>query len=109
MNSEISPISVALPENCITDEDLEKRYNRLSTQETTRKTGTQRINIVSGNETAIDLTEKACRNLIQNIGSQQNEFLLLCTQYADCYLLTTVCIQLVQLNLIKNLPGRESC
>lgn len=94
MSIGINTIEYSLPENILTNEELAKIYPEWTADKILSKTGIARRHIVSENECASDLAEKAARKLFSSGVASPNEidFILLATQSPDYFLPTTACI-----------------
>ena len=88
-------ISYYLPENKLTNEDLETVYANPSwtASKIYRKTGIKSRHI-AGDELVSDMAVKAAQNLFAeySVSPQDVDFVLLCTQSPDYFLPTTACI-----------------
>ena len=94
MEAYIKAISYYLPERIVTNEELVKEFPEWSVDKVAAKVGVDSRHVVSENETAGDLAEKAARKLFDeyNINPKSIDFLMLCTQSPDYFLPSTSCI-----------------
>lgn len=94
MKAFIKDFAIYLPETVLTNEDLEKQFPEWTAEKIIEKTGIKSRHIVSCNETALDLAEKACNNLFfHNESIKENvDFIILCTQSPEYKLPSTSCI-----------------
>lgn len=90
----IKAIEYALPEAILTNEDLEKIYKDWTAEKILNKTGISVRHVVTDNECASDLAERAAKNLFSSgVASPKDiDFILLATQSPDYFLPTTACI-----------------
>lgn len=90
----IKAISYYLPETILTNEELIRENPEWSAEKIGLKIGVQSRHVAAENETAVDLAEKAARNLFSeyNIKPSDIDFLLLCTQSPDYFLPSSACI-----------------
>lgn len=95
-------ISYVLPNDILTNEELEKNYSSLSwtAAKIYRKTGIKSRHIAV-KERASDLAREAAETLFAeyDISPSAIDFILLCTQSADYYLPSTACILQHQLGI----------
>ncbi len=101
----IGPISVYLPENAETNDDLQAEFPAWDLELIAAKTGIFKRYIAADHECASDLGVAAARQLFaeHDIDPQSIDFLLLCTQTPDYPLPTTACLMQDRLGL------RTSC
>jgi len=92
MGSYIEKIEYFLPENVVTNEQLEKEFSEWSAKKIENKVGIRRRHTVKENETALDLALKASKTVLQNYDKDKIDFLLLCTQSPEYYLPSGACI-----------------
>ncbi|GHT66712.1 3-oxoacyl-ACP synthase [Bacteroidia bacterium] len=90
----IKTISYYLPEKILTNEQLVKEFPEWTVEKVANKIGIKQRHIVSENETALDLAEKAATLFFQEhkIARESIDFILLCTQSPDYFLPTSACI-----------------
>jgi len=94
MNIGVHAIEYSLPEKILMNEELAKIYPDWTADKILLKTGIARRHIVSENECASDLAEKAARKLFSSgiTSPDEIDFILLATQSPDYFLPTTACI-----------------
>jgi 3-oxoacyl-[acyl-carrier-protein] synthase-3 len=104
MNSYISSISFYLPENILTNEDLNNEFPEWSVEKISSKTGIFNRTIASDDEFVSDLAIKASKKLFEehSIDKSKIDFVLLCTQSPDFFLPTTACVVQDKLGLSKS-------
>lgn len=102
----IREIGVYLPENKLTNEDINKDHPEWSVEKISKKTGIFERSISSPNEFASDLGYKAALNLF-NKGVDKNEidYLIFCTQSPDYLIPTTACILQERLGLSNDIAA----
>lgn len=94
MTAFIKGITYYLPKKVITNDQLVINFPEWTGDKIVEKLGIKKRHIVSTNETALDLAEKAV-NLFFNeykINRSSVDFILLCTQSPDYFLPTSACI-----------------
>ena len=96
-------ISVYLPENILTNEDLKLEFPDWDYLKIQDKIGIRQRHIADVTETALDLACKAAEKLVKSNNSDPVDFIILCTQSPDYYLPTTACILQDKLGLQKPL------
>ena len=94
MNSYISAVSFYLPENKLTNQNLNSEFPEWSADKISSKTGIFERRISSEDEFVSDMAIKAALNLFKEHSIDKNniDFVLLCTQSPDYFLPTTACI-----------------
>ncbi|MES2376891.1 MAG: ketoacyl-ACP synthase III [Bacteroidota bacterium] len=95
-------IEYSLPENILTNAELGELFPDWNYLEFEQKVGIKQRHVVSQDETALDLAEKASLKLFGKIDKEQIDFVLLCTQSPDYFLPTSACILQDRLELSKN-------
>lgn len=82
---EIESIVYALPEQVVSNDDLKATYPDWEMDELYRKTGVASRHIAAPYETAVDLAERACHELIAKGYDLENDFdtLIFCTETPD--------------------------
>lgn len=92
-----------LPENILDNDALAAMHPDLDMARLQAKTGVLRRHVVSGNEDALDLAEKAAGKLFDEYGIDRDrvDFLLLCTQSPKYALPSSVCLLQDRLSLPK--------
>lgn len=83
-----------LPEKRLTNSDLVSFFPEWTEEKIHSKTGIVSRQVVGGDETALDLAEKAARKLFAEIGvtKEDVDYLLLCTQSPEYVLPSTACL-----------------
>lgn len=92
MNSKIKKIEYYLPENILTNTQLEKEFAGWSAERIETKTGIKERHIVKENETAFDLGFEAAKKGLANYDKEKIDFVLFCTQSTEYYLPSSACI-----------------
>jgi len=94
MNSFIKAVSYYLPENILTNEELIRDFPEWTVDKVAEKIGIKKRHIVSADETALDMAEKAANLFFEEykIDRSSIDFVLLCTQSPDYFLPTSACI-----------------
>ena len=92
MNSKIKKIEDYLPENILTNIQLEKEFAGWSAKKIETKTGIKERHIVKDNETAFDLGFEAAKKGLANYDKEKIDFVLFCTQSTEYYLPSSACI-----------------
>lgn len=94
MGIAIQAIEYYLPNNIVSNQDLEKQNPNWKPEKIFNLTGVRERRIVADNETAVDLAEMAAKKLIENNRAliSQIDFLIFCTQSPDYILPTSACI-----------------
>ena len=90
----IGPISVHLPENVETNEQLQAEFPDWDMDQIYSRTGIASRHIAARDETSSDLGVAACQQLFDqnSIDPKSIDFLMLCTQTPDYPLPTTACL-----------------
>jgi 3-oxoacyl-[acyl-carrier-protein] synthase-3 len=83
MNLTIKSIEYYLPETVVTNEDLQKENPDWDLERVTEKTGVHQRHIAGENETAFDLSVKACDELFQTNNKNDIDGIIYCTQSPD--------------------------
>ncbi|WP_159479147.1 3-oxoacyl-ACP synthase III family protein [Chryseobacterium sp. 18068] len=107
MGAQIKKIEYVFPEVMITNEDLKKDFPDYDFERFEEKVGIKRRYVVSDDETALDLAEKACNKLFQNFDKQKIDYILYCTQSPEYFLPTTACILQDRLGLRKDIGALD--
>ncbi|WP_448807937.1 3-oxoacyl-ACP synthase III family protein [Aminobacterium mobile] len=105
----ISQISYYLPQNILTNEELEKEYESWSANKIYRKTGIENRHIANEEATS-EMAVKAAEALFnssQDIIKDNIDFLLLCTQSPDYFLPTTACLVQQRLGLPQTIGALD--
>lgn len=92
MNSKIKKIEYYLPENILTNSDLEKEFTGWNAEKIEMKTGIKERHIVKKNETVLDLGIEAATKGLNNYDKEKIDFVLFCTQSTEYYLPSSACI-----------------
>lgn len=92
MGAQIKKIEYVFPEIVVTNEDLKRDFPDYDFERFEEKVGIKRRYIAGGNETGLDLAEKACYKLFENFDKQKIDYILYCTQSPEYFLPTTACI-----------------
>ena len=103
MSIGIKAIEYVLPEKILTNEELKLIYDDWTADKIFTKTGIKSRHVVSENENASDLAEKAVNKLFASgvIKPEEIDFILLATQSPDYQLPTTACILQDKLGIPK--------
>lgn len=96
-------ISIYLPENVLTNDDLNVEFPSWDSTKIQDKIGIKQRHIASENDTALDLAFYATKKLLDNNEGILIDFLILCTQSPDYFLPTTACILQDRLGLPKTI------
>lgn len=97
----IAALEHYLPENVLTNSDLEKEFPEWNAAKINSKIGIDVRHIAGENETSLDLAFKACQKLFKNYDKSKIDFILFCTQSPDYFLPTTACMLQDKLELPK--------
>jgi len=79
----IESIEYFLPDNIVTNLDLQNENPQWNLDKITEKTGVYERHIASENETAYDLSVKACEKLFNNYDKNNIDGIIYCTQSPD--------------------------
>lgn len=101
MNAYIRALEYKLPDNVLTNKDLEREFPGIKINDLTRLTGVEKRYTVNPKQTAADLAFDAAEYLFEknNIDRDQIDFLIYCTSFADYLTPPTSCILQDRLNL----------
>lgn len=99
----ISKIEYYLPEQVLTNEDLEKEFPEWSSERIQEKVGISQRHIASNTETVLDMAIKSTEKIFKEYDRNKVDFILFCTQSPDYFLPTTACILQDKLKLRKNI------
>ena len=99
----ISKIEYYLPQQVLTNEDLEKQFPEWSSERIHEKVGIAQRHISSENETALDMAVQSSEKIFENYDRNKVDFILFCTQSPEYFLPTTACILQDRLGLRKNI------
>ena len=79
----IESIEYYLPENILTNNDLQKLFPEWDLEKIVEKSGVYQRHIADKHETAYDLSIKACNKLFQNYDKNKIDGIIYCTQSPD--------------------------
>ena len=79
----IKSIEYYLPEIIVTNDDLQEEHPDWNLEKVTKKSGVFQRHIAGENETAFDLSIKACDKLFQNNDTSEIDGIIYCTQSPD--------------------------
>jgi 3-oxoacyl-[acyl-carrier-protein] synthase-3 len=101
MSASIKAISIYLPKNKLSNNDLNLEFPQWSAEKISSKTGIYNRSIANEDETCGDMAVSASIKLFDdyNIDKSTIDFVLLCTQSPDYFLPTTACIVQYKLGL----------
>ncbi len=99
MGATIQHITVFLPEQVLTNEDLALQLPGWHPEDIYQKVGIRQRHITGEHETALDMAQKVCEKLFESYDRQQVDFILLCTQSPDHFLPTSACLLQKRLGL----------
>lgn len=99
MNAAIETLEYYLPNQVLTNLDLEKEFPEWSSEKIENKIGVKERHVVGKSETSLDLAYEAANKVLANTNRDNIDFLLLCTQSPDYFLPTTACVLQDKLNL----------
>jgi len=104
MQASIKAISVYLPKNKLSNDDLSIEFPSWSADKISKKTGIYSRGISDKNETSCDMAVSVSEKLFfdHKIDKKKIDFILLCTQSPDYFLPTTACIVQNKLGLQTN-------
>jgi 3-oxoacyl-[acyl-carrier-protein] synthase-3 len=83
MNAEIKFIEYYLPEKTVTNADLQNEFADWDVNKIEQKTGVLERHIASKEETAFDLSVKACEKLFAHYDKEKIDGIIYCTQSPD--------------------------
>ena len=101
--SKIIDIAYYLPEEVLTNEDLQEEFENYDAEKVENKIGIKKRHVAKNNETSLDLAYKASLKLLRSNPSYDIDFLILCTQTPNYILPTTACILQDKLKLSKQI------
>lgn len=105
--AKIKQISVHLPENTVTNEELGQEFPEADFDSFEKVVGVKSRRISSPGETALDLAEKAANIAIKDAGGANIDFILFCTQTPDYPLPGNAGILQDRLGLGKNIGALD--
>jgi len=114
MEAFINFISYYLPEQRLSNEDIERKHPEWSIVKISEKTGISNRHIAGPNEFSSDMAVKAANFLFDELNFDRKEidYLILCTQSPDYFLPTTACIiqdRLELNNSIGSIDVNQGC
>jgi 3-oxoacyl-[acyl-carrier-protein] synthase-3 len=83
MNAEIKHIEYYLPQTIVTNADLRNEFPHWDVDKIEKKSGVQERHIASVEETAFDLSVKACEKLFERYDTEKIDGIIYCTQSPD--------------------------
>jgi 3-oxoacyl-[acyl-carrier-protein] synthase-3 len=100
----IEGISTYLPENALTNFDLNAEFPEWDAEKISNKTGIRERRIAKEDEFVSDMAIKAANQLFSEyqLSKDSIDFIILCTQSPDYFLPTTACIVQDKLQIPKN-------
>ncbi len=108
MGTIIDRIEYAFPKNIITNQDLKNEFPDYDFIKFEKKVGIKSRYVVSKNETALDLSVRACEKIFEgNFDKNEIDFILLCTQSPEYILPTTACLLQDKLSLRKDIGALD--
>ncbi|MCL8536441.1 ketoacyl-ACP synthase III [Chryseobacterium gallinarum] len=103
----ISKIEYYLPEQVLTNKDLEREFPEWSSERIKEKVGIAQRHVSSENETVLDLAIQSTEKIFKDYDRNAIDFILFCTQSPDYFLPTTACILQDKLGLRKNIGAMD--
>ncbi|ROI02197.1 ketoacyl-ACP synthase III [Chryseobacterium sp. G0240] len=103
----ISKIEYYLPEQVLTNKDLEREFPEWSSERIREKVGITQRHVSSENETVLDLAIQSTEKIFKEYDRNAIDFVLFCTQSPDYFLPTTACILQDKLGLRKNIGAMD--
>lgn len=103
----ISKIEYYLPEDILTNKDLEAQFPEWSSEKIEEKVGIKQRHIAGKNETVLDLAIKSTEKIFETYDKNKIDFILFCTQSPDYFLPTTACLLQDKLGLKKNIGALD--
>ena len=87
-------IAYELPNGVLTNDDLVSQFPEWTSEKIVAKTGIVSRHVVSENETALDLADRAAQRLFSKCGIEPSsiDFLILCTQSSEYRLPSSACL-----------------
>ena len=97
----IKKISIALPEQRLTNDEIAKRFEKWTGEKIFQKTGIKERRLSKETETASDLAVKAAQKIFDSgiVKSSDIDILIMCTQSPDYILPSTSCLIQARLGL----------
>jgi len=99
----IEKIDYYLPDQVLSNTDLEKIFPEWDSSKIEKKVGIVRRHIASDNESALDMGVKAAEIVLKDYNRADIDFLIFCTQSPEYFLPSGACIIQDKLNLRKNI------
>lgn len=103
----ISKIAYYLPEEVLTNKDLEKEFPEWSSEKIEEKVGIKQRHITSEHETVLDMAVQSSEKIFEDYDRNNVDFILFCTQSPEYFLPTTACILQDKLGLRKNIGALD--
>lgn len=103
MAAAIRRIEYYLPDQVVTNKQLEEQFKKWEADKIFKKIGIAERHVVSENETAVDLAFEAAKKVLQDYNKDNIDFLILCTQSPDYFLPTSACVLQDKLGLRKDI------
>lgn len=109
MKAYIHAISSYIPQNILSNQELNEKFPEWSVDKIAAKTGIMNRGIAKSDEFVSDMAVSAATKLINDNKIDKNsiDFLLLCTQSPDYFLPTTACIVQERLGLSTNIGALD--
>lgn len=104
MGASIEKISIYLPQNILTNKELNSIFIDFDQDKVENKIGIKQ-RYVAKNETSIDLAYNAGLKALKNYNKEEIDAVVLCTQTPDYFLPTSACILQDMLGLSKNIAA----
>jgi len=92
MGSVIKLIEYYLPQEGISNEQLEEKFHKWTAKKVYLKTGIRNRHWCSEHETALDIAVKAGKKLLETYNKEEIDYLLYCTQSPEYYLPSGACL-----------------
>ncbi len=107
MSCKITALSHYLPNNILTNQDLESLFPGWDGTRSEKKIGITQRHIADDHETALDMGVKVCEKLFQKFDKEKVDFILFCTQSPDYFLPTSACIMQDRLGLRNDIGALD--
>ncbi|MBN2104165.1 ketoacyl-ACP synthase III [bacterium] len=107
MGASIKKIDIYLPETVLSNDMLSQEFEDLNSEKVEKRTGIRERHVSAENETALDLAERAARNVFEHEDPVSVDFIILCTQSPEYYLPTGACILQDRLGLRNNIGALD--
>jgi 3-oxoacyl-[acyl-carrier-protein] synthase-3 len=105
--AQISKIEYYLPEQIVTNQDLESENINWDLAKFEKRVGIKQRHIAAENETSLDMAVKASEKVLLDYDKSKIDYIMLCTQSPDFYLPTSACILQDRLKLNKNIGAHD--